>query len=146
ISEMLRKELDPIRNDIKELKEGQSRLERSQDQFSKRQDRFEESQEEFSKRQDRFEESQEEFRKDIKGLKEGQQSIEKGQEKLEKGQERLEKGQREIRQLVEELDPKNANRHRELQASINELRKNLTNVEIITSSNWNEIARLKKIK
>ncbi|MCR1898966.1 hypothetical protein NSA47_08210 [Irregularibacter muris] len=57
----------------------------------------------------------------------------------------LESGQRQIKALVEDMDPKNANRHLELKESIEDLRKNLTNVEIITSSNWNEIARLKKI-
>lgn len=58
----------------------------------------------------------------------------------------LKKGQEEIKSLIQELDPKNANRHLELKESIDELRKDLTNVEIITSSNWNEIAKLKKIK
>ncbi len=65
---------------------------------------------------------------------------------LEEGQNNLKEGQKEIKVLIEELDPKNANRHLELKDSINELRKDLTNVEIITSSNWNEIAKLKKIE
>lgn len=34
----------------------------------------------------------------------------------------------------------------EIMGSIESLRKDLANVEIITSSNWNEIAKLKKIK
>lgn len=58
----------------------------------------------------------------------------------------LEEVQKEIKALIEELEPKNANRHLELKESINDLRKDLTNVEIITSSNWNEIAKLKKAR
>ncbi|WP_042683531.1 hypothetical protein [Anaerosalibacter massiliensis] len=58
----------------------------------------------------------------------------------------LKTGQEEIKELILELEPKNANRHLELKESIEELRQDLTNVEIITSSNWNEIAKLKKAK
>lgn len=65
-------------------------------------------------------------------------------DKLETKVDNLEKGQKEIKALIQELDPKNANRHIELKESIEDLRKDLTNVEIITSSNWNEIAKLKK--
>ena len=58
----------------------------------------------------------------------------------------LKTGQEEIKELILELEPKNANRHLELKESIEELRQDLTNVEIITSSNWNEIAKLKQTK
>lgn len=58
----------------------------------------------------------------------------------------LKTGQEEIKELILELEPKNANRHLELKESIEGLRQDLTNVEIITSSNWNEIAKLKKAK
>lgn len=58
----------------------------------------------------------------------------------------LKTGQEEIKELILELEPKNANRHLDLKESIEELRQDLTNVEIITSSNWNEIAKLKKAK
>lgn len=80
------------------------------------------------------------------GLEGQVKELKTGQEKLEIGQEKLGKGQKEIKTLIEELDPKNANRHLELKESIDGLRKDLTNVEIITSSNWNEIAKLKNVK
>ncbi|MCR1900194.1 hypothetical protein NSA47_14600 [Irregularibacter muris] len=87
-----------------------------------------------------------EMQKDIKDLKVGQGRLEEGQHRLETGQSKLEEGQQKIRMLLEELEPKNANRHLELKESIKELRKDVNNVEIITSSNWNDIAKLKSIK
>ena len=65
---------------------------------------------------------------------------------LETKVDNLESGQEEIKALIQELDPKNATRHLELKKDIEELRKDLVNVEIITSSNWNEIAKLKQVK
>lgn len=58
----------------------------------------------------------------------------------------LKKGQEEIKVLVSELDPKNANRHLQLNEKIDELRKDLNAVEIVTSKNWNDIAQLKAVK
>ena len=58
----------------------------------------------------------------------------------------LKTGQEEIKALVGELDPKNANRHIELKDSIDQLRKDLSTVEIVTASNYSDIARLKSVK
>lgn len=58
----------------------------------------------------------------------------------------LKTGQEEIKVMLGELDPKNANRHLELQESISQLRKDLSTVEIVTASNYSDIARLKSIK
>ena len=69
---------------------------------------------------------------EIKGLKEGQIKLQNGQE--------------EIKTMLGELDPKNANRHLELKDSIDQLRKDLSTVEIVTASNYSDIARLKSAK
>lgn len=58
----------------------------------------------------------------------------------------LETGQEEIKSLIGELEPRNANRHLELKSSIDQLRKDLSTVEIVTASNYSDIARLKNIK
>lgn len=58
----------------------------------------------------------------------------------------LKEGQKEIKVLISELDPKNANRHVQLNEKIDELRKDLNAVEIVTSKNWNDIAQLKAVK
>lgn len=58
----------------------------------------------------------------------------------------LKEGQEEIKTMIGELDPKNANRHLELKDSIEQLRKDLSTVEIVTASNYSDIARLKNIK
>lgn len=55
-------------------------------------------------------------------------------------------GQKEIKTIVGELDPKNANRHLELQESISILRKDMSTVEIVTASNYQDIARLKSVE
>lgn len=65
---------------------------------------------------------------------------------LERDVKELKDGQQDIKALINNLEPVNANRHLELTGAISELRKDLTNVEIITSSNWNEIAKLKAVK
>lgn len=58
----------------------------------------------------------------------------------------LERGQEEIKSLIGELEPRNANRHLELKTSIDHLIKDLSTVEIVTASNYSDIARLKNIK
>ena len=72
------------------------------------------------------------IKNDIKGLKEGQNKLKDGQE--------------EIKTMLGELDPKNANRHLELKDSIEQLRKDLSTVEIVTASNYSDLARLKSAK
>lgn len=72
--------------------------------------------------------------------------IETGQSETNNRLEKLEAGQNEIKALLVELDPKNANRHLELKSSIDELRNDLSTVEIVTASNYSDIAKLKRIK
>lgn len=79
-------------------------------------------------------------------LEHGQAKLEQRQTKLDQGQIKLEQGQKEIKLILEELDPKNTSRHLELKESINELRKDLSTVEIVTASNYADIAKLKSVK
>lgn len=58
----------------------------------------------------------------------------------------LEEQVKEIKTMVGELDPQNANRHLEIKDSIDQLRKDLSTVEIVTASNYSDIARLKSAK
>lgn len=86
------------------------------------------------------------LRQEVGELKQGQIRLEHGQAKLDQGQIKLEQGQKEIKLILEELDPKNTSRHLELKESINELRKDLSTVEIVTASNYADIAKLKSVK
>ena len=79
------------------------------------------------------------IKSDIKGLKEGQNNLKEQVQDLKTGQE-------EIKTMIGELDPKNANRHLELKESIDQLRKDLSTVEIVTASNYSDLARLKNAK
>ena len=79
------------------------------------------------------------IKSEIKGLKEGQSSLKEQVQYFKTGQE-------EIKTMIGELDPKNANRHLEIKDSIDQLRKDLSTVEIVTASNYSDIARLKNIK
>ena len=58
----------------------------------------------------------------------------------------LEEQVKEIKTMVGELDPKNANRHLEIKDSIDQLRKDLSTVEIVTASNYADIAKLKRVE
>lgn len=58
----------------------------------------------------------------------------------------LKLGQENIKGLITDLEPKNGNRHIELINSINDLRKDLSTVEIVTANNYADIAKLKAIK
>jgi len=65
----------------------------------------------------------------------------------------LKEGQQEIKALITELDPKNANRHLEISNKLSEvsekvdlLRHDLNKVEVVTSQNAFEIQYLKAVK
>lgn len=79
-------------------------------------------------------------------LKEELEPIKNDIKELKESQNRLEDGQEEIKTMLGELDPKNANRHIELKDSIDQLRKDLSTVEIVTASNYSDLARLKSVK
>ena len=76
-------------------------------------------------------------------LKEELEPIRSDIKELKEGQIKLQNGQKEIKEMLGELDPKNATRHLELKDSIDQLRKDLSTVEIVTASNYSDIARLK---
>lgn len=79
-------------------------------------------------------------------LREELEPIKSDIKELKEGQIKLQNGQKEIKEMVGELDPKNATRHLELKESIDQLRKDLSTVEIVTASNYSDIARLKSAK
>ena len=58
----------------------------------------------------------------------------------------LKVNQEDIKILLTDLEPKNGNRHVEIIDSINDLRKDLSTVEIVTANNYADIAKLKAIK
>lgn len=49
-------------------------------------------------------------------------SLEQVQQELKKGQQELISGQQELKNLIADLEPKNANRHIELQQDLKEIR------------------------
>ena len=72
---------------------------------------------------------------------------------LEKDVKELKQGQQEIKVLVTDLDPRNANRHIEILGKIDGvsnkvelLRKDMNKVEVVTSQNSFEIQYLKAVK
>ena len=79
-------------------------------------------------------------------LREELEPIKSDIKELKEGQIKLQNGQKEIKEMLGELDPKNATRHLELKDSIDQLRKDLSTVEIVTASNYSDIARLKSAK
>ncbi|TCO78764.1 hypothetical protein [Marinisporobacter balticus] len=83
---------------------------------------------------------------EIKTINHRLEKLEQGQAKLEQGQAKLEQGQQEIKDHLTQLDIKNADRHRNINHKIDNLSKDLSSVEIITSKNWNDIALLKAVK
>jgi archaellum component FlaC len=58
----------------------------------------------------------------------------------------LKVGQNEIKNLVTDIDPRNANRHIEITNMIDDLRRDLSTVEVVTANNYANIAKLKSIK
>ncbi len=83
---------------------------------------------------------------EVKDLKEGQAIMQNDVKDLKQGQERIEGKVDSIEKHLIELDAKNAERHLEMVGEIDDMKKNLTAIEIITSKNWNEIAHLKAVK
>lgn len=69
-----------------------------------------------------------------------------GQEDIKIDTNNLKAGQEDIKNLILDLEPKNGNRHVELIDSINNLRKDLSTVEIVTANNYADIAKLKAVK
>lgn len=65
---------------------------------------------------------------------------------LKEGQSRLENKMDAIKEQLDEHDAKNANRHLELQNEITSLRKDISTMEVVTASNYVDIAKLKAVK
>lgn len=73
-------------------------------------------------------------------------NLKSGQEDIKVDINNLKAGQEDIKNLILDLEPKNGNRHVELIDSINDLRKDLSTVEIVTANNYADIAKLKAVK
>ncbi|SNS48846.1 hypothetical protein SAMN05446037_101162 [Anaerovirgula multivorans] len=65
---------------------------------------------------------------------------------LQSDVEHLKVGQEKIKDHLMELDSKNADRHLTITGEIEDLRRSVGSLEIITSKNWNDLARLKHVK
>jgi phage shock protein A len=52
----------------------------------------------------------------------------------------------DIKNYLEELETKNASRHIEMQGELKSLRKDLSTMEVVTSSNYADLAKLKAVK
>ena len=96
----------------------------------------------------------------IGGLEEGQMNLKERQMNLEKGQMNLEKGQEEIRRDQEQIRRDQEEIKRDIKAiieqtaeltefryeindKIDKLAEEFYTMEIVTSKNWNDIAKLK---
>jgi len=58
----------------------------------------------------------------------------------------LKLGQEKLISKLDEIESVNATRHTDMMNDISDIKDNLNNVEIITSKNWNDIAKLKAVK
>lgn len=72
---------------------------------------------------------------------------------LEQGQQELKKGQQELKSLISDLEPKNANRHieleqnlKEIKADVKDMKFNLQKLQIVTGQNCVDITYLKSVK
>lgn len=74
-----------------------------------------------------------EIKNDVSKLEKGQQAIIKDVSTLKEDVIILKEGQKDIKVLIEDLDPQNANRHVEIVSQINGLREDLNTIEVITS-------------
>ncbi len=86
---------------------------------------------------------------ELKKLNEKVDKLEQGQLNLEQGQLNLEQGQGEIRKDLKSVIDQTANLtefKEEINAKIDKLAEELSTIEIVTSKNWNDIAKLKSVK
>lgn len=82
-------------------------------------------------------------------LEQSQTKLEQGQEKLKQGQNNLEQGQEDIRKDIKSIIEQTADLtefREEINAKVDKVIEELNTIEIVTSKNWNDIARLKSIK
>lgn len=97
--------------------------------------------------------SNEEFQKivleELRKLNEKVGNLEQGQVKLEQGQVKLEQGQEKIRKDLKAVIEQTADLTEfrgEINTKIDKIIEELNTIEIVTSKNWNDIAKLKSIK
>ena len=94
----------------------------------------------------------EEFKKlneRIGNLEQGQESLKHGQTKLERRQENLEKGQDAIKKDLKDVIAQTADLtefRAEMNTKLDKVINDVSTIEIVTSKNWNDLARLKSVK
>lgn len=106
-------------------------------------------QKEILKRLDNLEAGQIRLEASQKALEDNQKALQDNQKALEEGQERLEvKLDGVVEQTADLIEFRNdiTVKVDKVISDIEELRKDLTNVEVITASNWADIAKLKAVK
>ena len=121
-------ELRKLNGKVDNLEQGQTRLEQSQIKLEQGQTKLEQSQAK---------------------LEQGQAKLEQSQTKLEQGQSNLEQGQEDIRKDIKSIIEQTADLtefREEINAKVDKVIEELNTLEIVTSKNWNDIARLKSIK
>lgn len=106
-------------------------------------------QKEILKRLDNLEAGQSRLEASQKVLEENQKILEVNQKALAEGQKKLEvKLDAVVEQTADLIEFRNdiTTKVDKVISDIEELRKDLTNVEVITASNWADIAKLKAVK
>ena len=116
--EQLYIEVKSMKNDISDLKQGQTNMQSDIKDLKQ---------------------GQTNMQNNIKDLKQGQARAE---ERLT----RIEAKVDTIDSKLDTVEAHNASRHVEIRDEIIDIKKNITAVEIVTAKNWNEIATLKAIK
>lgn len=127
-------------------KEIRNFLETMQNGMNEFRSEFQDFRKETTKRFEGLEKDVKGLDKRFEGLEKDVKGLDKRVEGLEENLKDLKEGQEEIKTIIGQLDPLNANRHLELKDSIEQLRKDLSTVEIVTASNYSDIARLKNIR
>lgn len=87
--------------------------------------------------------------KKLETLETGQKNLAIGQKNLEERQKNFETGQEEIKKDLKAVIEQTANLtefREEINGKIDTLIEDLNTVEIMTSKNWNDIAKLKSVK
>jgi len=92
-----------ILNELQELKIGQARFQKSQDEMKQSMSQLQEVQVGLSERQERFQETQEEMKESIGKLQEAQVSLNERQERFRETQEEMKERQQRLSQDVKTI-------------------------------------------
>ena len=138
-----------VLEELKKLNEKVDNLEQGQAKLGQSQVKLEQSQTKLEQGQAKLEQSQTKLEQGQAKLEQSQTKLEQGQEKLKQGQCNLEQGQKDIRKDIKSIIEQTADLtefREEINAKVDRVIEELNTIEIVTSKNWNDIARLKSIK